>query len=148
MHIDELALASAMQHTGPDASDVGWFAARQPGVVRYLEDHCGPTDAFAVALEAAWRICLAVESSDGTPPPRVPSYLLERAEDSLEIEVLIPGGAADGCAMRQPTLTAWVANLVSNPPIPLDARELQMVGSCLTTVIYALDEVTTGRSVP
>jgi hypothetical protein len=139
MHID---------HAQPDANDVGWFVARQPAIVRHLERRCGTTDAFPVALEAAFQICQALEETLGVPPPMVPGSLLERADDAADMETIVPGGARGGCAERQPELVAWVADLLANPPIPLRADELQQVGACLSAVIYALDELTTGRPVP
>jgi len=139
MHVDE---------TPPDANEVGWFVARQPGLVRFLEERCGQTDAFPVALEAAYRLCSAVGGRLGVPVPTIPSPLLERADDTLDMESLVPGGAAGGCADRQPELCEWVAAMLADPPIPLREAEICRVGVCLTSVIYALDELTTGRPVP
>lgn len=132
----------------PDACDVGWFVARQPAVVRYFERQCGTSDAFPVALEAAFVICRAIEHADGVPVAPVPWKLLDRASESLDMEVLVPGGARDGCAERQPELCTWVGKLLANPPIPLLEHETRQVGVCLTTLIYAIDELTTGRPVP
>ncbi|RMH39491.1 MAG: hypothetical protein D6689_16335 [Deltaproteobacteria bacterium] len=130
-----------------DAQTAGWFVARQPAVVRFLERRCGPTDAFAVALDAAVRICAAFERAAGVPPPPVPFRLLDRADDALAIEALGPG-AARGLAARHPELCAWIARWVADPPLPLTAAEAGRVGACLTAVVYALDEITTGRPVP
>ena len=132
----------------PDACDVGWFVARQPAVVRYFERQCGANDAFPVSREAAYLICRAIEQIDGVPVPPVPFQLLDRAGESLDMELLVPGGARDGCAERQPELCTWVGKLLANPPIPLLEHESRLVGICLTTLIYALDELTTGREVP
>ena len=132
----------------PDACDVGWFVARQPAVVRYFEQQCGTSDAFPVALEAAYVICRAIEAVDGVPVVPVPWKLLDRAGESLDMEALVPGGARDGCADRQPELCDWVGKLLANPPIPLHEYEARLVGICLTTLIYAVDELTTGRQVP
>ena len=49
----------------PDACDVGWFVARQPAVVRHFERQCGASDAFPVALEAAYVMCRAIEQVEG-----------------------------------------------------------------------------------
>jgi hypothetical protein len=130
----------------PDATDVGWFVARQPAVVQFFERRCGATDAFPVALDAAFQICRAVEARDGVPPPPVPANLLDRADDALEFEALAP--AHGGCAERQPDLCAWVAELLDDPPLPLDPVDARRVGTCLVALIYALDELTTGRPVP
>ena len=139
MHVDAVT---------PGANEVGWFVARQPGLVRFLEDRCGSTDAFPVALEAAYRMCASLQDRDGVPPPPIPGALLERAEDSVEMESMVPGGASDGCAERQPALCQWVDALLDDPPLPLDPHELRTVAACLATVIYALDQLTTGRAIP
>jgi hypothetical protein len=134
----------------PDAAQVGWFAARQPGIVRFLEERLlvGDGDAFGVALEAAWRICLVFQDRDGLPPPRAPRSLLERAEAAVAREARHPGAFADGCAARQPELVRWLVGLADDPPIPLAANEATAVGSALAAVVYSLDELTTGRQVP
>ena len=134
----------------PDAAQVGWFAARQPGIVRFLEERLlvGDGDAFGVALEAAWRICLAFQQRDGLPPPRAARSLLERAETAVLREVRHPGAFADGCARRQPELCRWVVRLTEDPPLPLTPDEATAVGAALAAVVYSLDELTTGRQVP
>ncbi len=134
----------------PDAGAVGWFAARQPGVVRFLEERLlvGDGDAFGVALETAWRICTAFELRQGVPPPRVPRTLLERAETAVLREARHPGAYADGCAARQPALCTWLAHVIDTPPVPLAADEKRAAGACLAAIVYALDELTTGRQVP
>ncbi len=134
----------------PDAGAVGWFAARQPGVVRFLEERLlvGDGDAFGVALETAWRICTAFEVRGRVPPPRVPRSLLERAEAAVLREARHPGSNSDGCAVRQPALCAWLAELIEAPPVPLGSGEKQATGACLAAIVYALDQLTTGRAVP
>ena len=66
MHIDERTVGDTMSATPPDASKVGWFAARQPGIVRFFEQRLlrPDGDAFGVALEAAWRIYRVFEYRD------------------------------------------------------------------------------------
>jgi hypothetical protein len=146
MHVDERVVGT----TGPaGGDDVGWFAARQPGMIGFLEQRLGSgrgpdRDAFAVALEAARFIGATFQRQLGMLPPRVPRALLDRAEQALAGA----GEPADGCAARQPALTAWVAQLVASPPVPLGRDEARAVGLALAAIIYALDELTTGRPVP
>lgn len=134
----------------PDATEVGWFAARQPGIVRFLEERLlrGDGDSFGVALEAACRICAVFETRDGVPPPRVARSLLERAEVAVLAEARHAGAYADGCAARQPELCRWLAGYVADPPVPLTRSESAEVGCVLASLIYALDELTSGRLIP
>jgi hypothetical protein len=134
----------------PDATEVGWFAARQPGVVKFLEERLlhGDGDSFAVSLEAACRICAVIEQREGLPPPRVNRSLLERAEVAVLAEARHRGLAADGCAMRQPELCHWLAAYVADPPVPLTRAESAELAAVLASLIYALDELTSGRRIP
>jgi hypothetical protein len=130
----------------PRVDDVGWFAARQPGIIRFLESRLGTgTDACGVALDAAWRICAAFEARDGVPPGRLTEPLLERAETEAYAET--PEFASFGWASRQPTLCAWIASHLLDPPLPLAGRELRSVGLSLAAIVYALDELTSGREI-
>lgn len=148
MHVGERVVAT---WTGLQAADIGWFAAHQPAVVRYLEDRLGEAwqggngEALGVALDAARAITGMFERQHGVPPPRVTQALIERAEEAV---IRDARGAAPGVAGRQPALAAWVAGLLAEPPVPLDAGEIRGVGTALAAVIYALDEATTGRPVP
>lgn len=144
--------------------DLAWFAVRQPGVIGFLEQRLGSgrgpdRDAFAVALEGARFIGATFQRQLGALAPRVPRPLLDRAEQAVVRESMAAPpaeparggeleGAPGGCAARQPALMAWVAGLVASPPIPLRPEERRAVGLALAAVIYALDEVTTGRPVP
>ena len=147
MHVSERDVVAG---SPPEATDVGWFAARQPGIVRFLEDRLlvGDGDAFGVALDASWRVCAAFEARDGVPPPRVARSLLDRADGAARREAGHAGAFADGCAQRQPALCGWLIGLLGDPPVPLDPGDRQRVGESLVAVIYALDQVTTGRPVP
>lgn len=147
MHVSQ---AEVSRVSPPDTAEVGWFAARQPGIVRFLEERLlvGDGDAFGVALEAAWTVCNAFRERERVPPPRVSRALLERAETAVARESAHPGVTHDGCAQRQPELCAWVAGVVGNPPIPLGPAERVAVGAALAAVVYALDELTCGRRVP
>ena len=148
MHVGERVVATSVDI---ETADIGWFAARQPAVVRFLEDRLASTvhdadrDAFVVALDAARAIEGMFERAHGVPPPRVTQSLLERAEEAVLREARTH---ALGIAARQPALAAWVGGLLAEPPVPLAAGEVRAVGAILAAVIYALDQVTTGRSVP
>ncbi len=148
MHIDQRVVNDSAGRSQPTAADVGWFAARQPGVVRFLERRLlrGDGDAFAVALEASWRICSVFEQNDGVVPARLPYSLLDRAADGVTRQsVSLP--AAEGCANRQPALCAWVDALLADPVLPLDRAETEAVGVALFALVYALDEASFGREV-
>jgi len=150
MHIDERSVCEALSGSQPGASEVGWFAARQPGVVRFLEERLllPDGDAFGVALEGAWQIWAVFRQRDGLPPARVERSLLDRAERALLREAQSDWSLDDGCAHRQPALCRWLEAYVSNPPVPLTVDESIRVGMALAAVVYSLDEMTTGRQVP
>jgi len=150
MHIDERSVTETVSGMPPGASEVGWFAARQPGIVRFLEERLllPDGDAFAVALEGAWQIWAVYRRRDGVPPARVERSLLERAERALTLEAKSGWTLDDGCAHRQPALCRWLEAYVANPVVPLTTDEALRVGMALAAVIYSLDEVTTGRQVP
>jgi hypothetical protein len=139
MEVHERILLAVRSGPPPDA---GWFAARQPGIVRYLEVRCGGvSEVFGVALHAATLVVAAYERTMGTPPRRIPSQDLERAEERIIAECDAP--IAPGFIARQPALSSFVAGLVEAPPVPLDDEEQTRVGLTLAAVIYALDEAAT-----
>jgi hypothetical protein len=148
MHVSERVVAA---WSAPEAPEIGWFAARQPAVVRFLEDRLAGSatpadrDAFSVALDAARAIGGMFEQHHGVPPARVQQALLERAEEAVIGELRTPGA---GMATRQPALATWLAGLLAEPPVPLTLDETRSVGTALAAIIYALDEVTTGRPIP
>ncbi|HTM18989.1 MAG TPA: hypothetical protein VL172_00720 [Kofleriaceae bacterium] len=144
MHVEQQALARVAE---PDARDLGWFAARQPGIIRFLEQRLGgDADAHGVALLGAWRIHSAFAARDDLPPPRVERSLLDRAAIAVAMESR--HGADDGCAARQPDLCGWLVGWLADPPVPLEASDSARVGAVLAAVIYALDQLTTGRPIP
>jgi alkylhydroperoxidase family enzyme len=51
-------------------------------------------------------------------------------------------------AARQPALMDWGAQLVANPPVPLASEESRAVGLDRVAILYALDQVVTGRPAP
>lgn len=145
MHIDERDLADSAAGFETD-HDAAWYAARQPGVLRFVEDRLSG-DALAVALVASWQIMAAFHARIGVWPERLDHALLERAEEAALRETRREAPET-GCAARQPVLVAWIAELLADPPVPLDLDERRDVGLLLMSVVYALDEVTTGRTVP
>jgi hypothetical protein len=150
LQIDERTVGEGMADKQPDAGEIGWFVARQPGIVRFLEERLfgeADGDAFGVALEAALRICRVFEKRDGLAPERLRRSLLERAEEAVMLEAR-SSNVRDGCAARQPELVRTIARLLSRPPTPLRKHERNEIGMALLAVVYALDEVTTGRQVP
>lgn len=144
MQIDERTVAVTMA-SRPDVDDVGWFAARQPGIVGYLEGRCGSgSDALGVALDAAWRLCGAFHQVIGVPPARVERGELERAQREVLSDAATAGS---GLGARQPELFRWLAGEISEPGCPLGPGDRARVGTALAAVIYALDAVVTGRAV-
>jgi hypothetical protein len=132
-----------------EASDVSWFAARQPGILRYLTARCGEdSDAMAVALYYACAVEKAYHGTRGLAPPRVPGSLLPRAEEAFLSEASSRGRVGGGLADRQPALAKMIADVVDGPPVPLTEYEATRVGIALAAVVYALDEATFGRPVP
>ena len=133
-----------------DVRQVGWFAARQPGVIRFLEQRLLDTtgDTFALALEASWRLCREFAVRDRLPPKRVERSLLERAEAAVELEMMGTTMWGETCAHRQPELCDWIRRYCADPPSPITATERRRLATVLLAVLYALDEQTTGRPVP
>ncbi len=132
-----------------ESSEVSWFAARQPGIVRYLATRCGEdSDAMAVALYYSCAIEKAFHSTRGLVPPRVLSTLLERAESAFLAESSTRVRPGAGLADKQPALAQLIARVVDGPPVPLTEFESTRVGVALAAVVYALDETAFGRPVP
>lgn len=145
MELDSLTVGRVMSKP-PSTGDVGWFAARQPAILRFLEERLGGgSDAFGVAFDAAWRICRAFRERNGVPAPRATEPLLSKAEKEAYAETA--EFASFGWAARQPALCGWIADLVADPPVPLTTSERRTVGLSLAAVVYALDQLTTGREI-
>jgi hypothetical protein len=131
-----------------DPRQVGWFVARQPHLVRQLATQLAEgSDAYAVALDGAWRLAAVFERRDGVPPRRLTAAQLDRARRLAALEGLSGQALADGGAARQPELCRWVASFVADPPIPIDSAEAAAVGKALIGLLYALDEATQGEPV-
>ena len=143
MELDARTVASTMA-SRPDVAAVGWFVARQPGIVGYLEARCGAgSDALGFALDAAWRLCEAFHHVLGVPPGRVARVDLELAQRAVIDDAGHPG---TGLGARQPELFRWLAEEIADPRAPVGPGDRARVGTALASVIYALDAVVTGRA--
>jgi hypothetical protein len=120
MFIDERSVERATSDDLVTASEVGWFAARQPGLLRFLEDRLGlRTDGMGVAVDLCWRIVTAFEYQLGAPMNRLRTYDLEVAEEEVVAESRGRLELANGCAHRQPELCQWLARRLNELPVPL-----------------------------
>jgi hypothetical protein len=138
MEVEDRILYEAIHRVEvePGTGDAAWFAARQPGVVKYLESRLGRDDTMGVALMVAFAIHSAFERALGVPPPRVGSSALEWAEGCVAVE------AQDGApafVMRQQALAGYIANVVAAPPIPLGDDEAGRLGLVLAAIVSAFD---------
>lgn len=128
-----------------DPDQVGWFAARQPAVIRILADELPEGgDAYAVALDGAWRLASVFELRDGVAPRRLEDESLLRARAAVAAESISGQVRADGGAARQTELCLWIAAYVVDPPVPLTRDEIHAVGDVLIAVLYAFDAATRG----
>ncbi len=148
--VDEVVrVIAALPTIENESTQVSWFAARQPAIVRFLASRCGEdTDGMAVALYYGCAIERAFHQSLGLPAPRVLGPLLVRAEAAFMNEAQARAHGGLGLAERQPALAQLVATVLTSPPVPLEEREAARVGLALAAVVYALDEVAFGRPVP
>jgi hypothetical protein len=136
MEVHERILLAVTSGPPPEP---GWFAARQPGIIRYLElRYGGASEAFGVALHAASLLHAAYEKTTGAAPRRIPSQVLERAEEIVMAECEAP--VPPGFVARQPALATFVAGVVAAPPVPLDDTEQTLLGRTLAAIIVALDD--------
>jgi hypothetical protein len=135
MEVLERALKEAVHRVEvePGTGDAAWFAVRQPGVIKYLENRCGRDDSMGVALMASFAIHCAFERELGVAPPRVPSFALERVEDRVAAD---PGLLV----RRQHALAEFIAGVVAAPPVPLADHEATRLALVLATVVQAFDE--------
>lgn len=138
MEVEDRLLFEAIHRAElePGTGDAAWFAARQPGVVRYLESRLGRDDAMGLALMAAFAIHAAFERALGGPPPRVASSALEWAEGCVVVEAL---GGAPAFVTRQQALAGYIAGVVAAPPVPLADDEAGRLGLVLAAVVAAFD---------
>jgi hypothetical protein len=140
MVIQERTVEMAQNRDVAQASEVGWFAARQPGLLRFIEDRVGSSeDAMAMAVDMCWRVTSAFERQRGLPLPRISSAELERAE--VEVMSESQGGLslATGCAHRQPELCHWLEDRMVNAALPIDKSLLDQVALITAATISACD---------
>jgi len=136
----ELTEAIHRVEAEPGTGDAAWFAARQPGVVKYLEGRLGRDDMMGVALMAAFAIHGAFERTLGLPPPRVPSSALEWAEGTVIAEAR---EGAPAFVVRQQALASFIAGVVAAPPVPLAEDEAGRLGLVLASIVHAFDRAAT-----
>ncbi len=130
-----------------DPEQVGWFAVRQPSIMRLLTEQLGEgSDAFVVALDGAWRLASVFEVRDGVAPKRLSDAQLDNAVVAVNRDSLSGQAVADGAAARQTELCRWIAAFVADPPISLEKDEAKLVGNLLISILYALDAETRGEA--
>lgn len=140
MLIDERTLALTENGDVEQASEVGWFAARQPGLLRFLEDRLGQNgDAMAMAVDMCWRVTSAFERQRGLPLPRIHAEELERAEVEVVRESQGDLALANGCAHRQPELCRWLEAMIANPVLPIENVFLDQIALVTAATISACD---------
>ncbi len=147
MRIEERTIAAAGEDDMITASEVGWFAAKQPGLLRYLEDRLGQEpDAMAMALEMSWRVVNAFEMQRGLPLPRLHAAEIERAEEEVLRESRGELSLANGCAYRQPELCRWLEAVLASPALPLSTAALEQVALATAATISACDTAQHARA--
>ena len=118
MSIDERTLS----HIGSwSSSGATWFAASQPGIMRFFGDRLRG-EALALGLAAARQISLAFEHCESMPAQLLRSASLERAEEYVlrKVHGQVPRGPY---TERQAALIYWIAHLMSDPPVVLTPEE-------------------------
>lgn len=140
MRIDERTVALAASEDMAMASEVGWFAARQPGLLRFVEDRLGHDgDATAMAVNLCWRVVASFERQRGLPMPRIHAQELEAAE--IEVVRESQGGLdlANGCAHRQPDLCQWLEAAMAAPLLPVEKLAQEQISLVVAATISACD---------
>ncbi len=129
-----------------EAEQVGWFAVRQPAIMRLLANSLSKiSDAYVVALDGAWRLASVFELRDGVAPTPLSEIELTNATLCVSRDALSEQALADGAAARQTELCRWIAAYVADPPIALSRPEASSVGNILIAVLYAFDASTQGE---
>jgi hypothetical protein len=140
MRVNERVVSDSMSDDVVQPSDVGWFAAKQPGLLRFLEDRLGgEADALALAVNLCWRIVAAFEEQRGLPLGRLEASELERAEVEVVAESRGQLELANGCAHRQPELCRWLEAALAAPLLPIDRVVLDQVALSAAACISACD---------
>lgn len=140
MIINERTVALASSDDGLQASEVGWFAAKQPGLLRFIEDRlAGEQDALAMAVDLCWRVVAAFEQQHGLPLARIHTSELERAEEEVVRESQGQLVLANGCAHRQPELSRWLEAALMSPALPIDKVSLDRIALLAAATISACD---------
>jgi hypothetical protein len=140
MLVDERTVALAVTDDMAMASEVGWFAAKQPGLLRFVEDRVGHDgDATAMAVDLCWRVVAAFERKRGLPMPRLATCELERAEEEVTLEAQGDLDLATGCAHRQPDLCRWLEVSMSAPLLPVEPAVHDQVALLVAATISACD---------
>ena len=142
-------MAMARNGDVEQASEVGWFAARQPGLIRFLEDRVGHDgDAMAMSVDMCWRVASAFERQRGLPLPRLRNSDLTQAEVEVVSESQGAIGLANGCAHRQPELCRWLEETMADPGLPIDNALLDQVALVTAATISACDRAQTSGLAP
>jgi hypothetical protein len=117
-------------HDCPSAEEVSWFAIRQPGLIRVLEQRlwAADGDAFAAALELSCRVVGEAGVTDGIPLPRLDRRLLHAGLARM----------MDGC---DPELDQWIRDQLAELPVMLTHHEEDDVVTMVAAVIWAAAEV-------
>ncbi len=140
MQVDERTVALAVRDDIAMASEVGWFAAKQPGLLRFIENRVGTDgDATAMAVELCWRVVAAFERQRGLPMPRLDASELERAEDEVVRESRGELSLATGVAYRQPALCSWLELASRRPRLPVTPQLRDRVAVVTAATISACD---------
>lgn len=140
MLVDERTVALSASDDMAAASEVGWFAAKQPGLLRFVEDRVGHDgNATAMAVDLCWRIVAAFERKRGLPMPRILTSELERAEEEVVKESQGGLDLANGCAHRQPDLCRWLEAAMVAPLFPLEPALHDQVALLAAATISACD---------
>jgi hypothetical protein len=140
MLVDERTVALAVSDDVAMASEVGWFAAKQPGLLRFVEDRVGHNgDATAMAVDLCWRVVAAFERKRGLPMARLAVTELEHAEEEVTRESQGGLDLATGCAHRQPDLCRWLEAAMAAPLLPLEPASHDQVALIVAATISACD---------
>ncbi len=140
MLVDERTVALSANDDIAAASEVGWFAAKQPGLLRFVEDRVGHDgDATAMAVDLCWRVVAAFEHKRGLPMPRIHASELEFAEEEVVRESQGGLDLANGCAHRQPDLCRWLEAAMATPLLPVESVLQDQIALVVAATISACD---------